>query len=172
MCNYINAILLALMTLPGLLLAESPAFYVVDLQKVLNDSIAGKAARNTVKAEAQKREGKLMILSKELEAARDDIKKQASLLSAEAIEQKKQQLARKERDFELQVMEQREALRKLNDDQIGKVVSESELAVKKLAEKNNYNFVLVKDDGVVVYVSKDFDITESVIKSLDSKTLG
>lgn len=172
MYKFITSVTLLLISFPKILLADSPVFYVVDLQRILNDSIAGKAARNTLKAEAQKREGNLMVMSKELDSAREDIKKQASLLSADALEQKQQQLSRRERDFESQVMEQREALRKLNDEQIGKVIEESQLMVRKLAEKNHYNFVLVKNDSLVVYVSKDFDITDAVIKNLDSKTLG
>lgn len=150
----------------------SAPIYVVDMQRVLDDSIAGKAARNNMKDDAQKRDAKLKLTQNELAKLSADIEKQAGLLSEDALREKRQQLERKGRDFERDVQDQREEMARKNEEEVGKIVRDAQDALSKIAQELHVPFILERGDGFVVYADEKFDLTAKVIKYLDSKTLG
>ena len=150
----------------------APAMYVVDMQRVLDESIAGKAARNNIKEEMKRRESKLLIGRQELERLGAEIEKQAGLLSEDALKEKQVQLERKGRDFQREVQDQQEDLAKKNEEEIGKIVRQAQAIVKDLSSSKKLPFVLEKGDGFVVYVRDEYDLTPQVIKALDRKSLG
>ena len=147
-------------------------FYVVDMQRVLDDSIVGKAARNNMKEEVKKREAKLNVTRAELTKMNEDIEKQSALLSQDALRDKRALLERKARDFERDVQEQREELGRKNEEEIGKIVGDAQAALAKIAADDKLPFVLERGDGFVVYSNDKYDLTSRVIKALDSKSLG
>lgn len=146
--------------------------YVVDMQRVLDESIAGKAARNNIKEEVKKREVQLQVSRAELGKLNEDIEKQSTLLSQDALRDKRAQLERKARDFERTVQEQREELGRKNDEEIGKIVRDAQEALSKIATQDKLSFVLERGEGFVVYANDQYDLTARVIKALDSKSLG
>ncbi len=151
---------------------DAPAMYVVDMQRVLDESIAGKAARNNVKEEMKRREGKLAIVREELERMGAELDKQSALLSEDALKEKRDQLGRKERDFQRELQDQQEELAKKNEEEIGKIVRQAQAIIKEISESKKLPFVLEKGDGFVIYVRDEFDLTPQVVKALDSKSLG
>jgi outer membrane protein len=150
----------------------SPPMYVVDMQRVMDESIAGKAARNNIKAEVQKREAKLLLSRNELAKMEADLEKQEGLLSEDALKDKRLALMKKGRDFEREVQDQREEIDRQNGEAIGKIVRDAQDILAKIAADDNLPFVLERGEGFVVYAKEEYDLTQRVIKSLDSKTLG
>jgi outer membrane protein len=151
--------------------ANDPIF-VVDMQRLLDESISGKAAQNSLKADAQKREGKLKLQRAEILRGQEELEKQSALLSPQAIEDKREQLIRKERELERSVGDERDGLARRSDEAIRKIVQDAESAVQAIAAKDKLRFVIVRDDSFVVYVDSKFDITDRVLKVLDAKAVG
>lgn len=151
--------------------ATDPIF-VVDMQRLLDESISGKAAQNSLKADAQKREGKLKLQRAEIMRGQEELEKQSALLSSQALEEKREQLIRKERELERSVGDERDALARQSDEAIRKIVQEAEKAVQAIAAKEHLKFVIVRDESFVVYVDPKFDITDRVLKTLDAKAVG
>ena len=58
----------------------------MDIQRIIAESVAGKAARSNVEDEGVKRGKQLEQMGKDLERERKDLAKQASLLSRTALE--------------------------------------------------------------------------------------
>lgn len=142
---------------------------VVDIQKIITDSVVGKAARNNVDNEAKKSQAKLEPLKVDYERGQADLQKQAALLSRSALEERKDQLDKKRVDFERAVQDVREQFTKKNEEQIGRVVKEIESVVQELAAERNYTFVLERDGQSVVYAGDKIDISQEIIKILDKK---
>src|SRR5690242_6121780 len=69
--------------------------YVVDMQRVINESIVGKAARTNMESEVKKREGGLVKMQNDLKAMKAELDKQGSLLSADALKAKKENFEKK-----------------------------------------------------------------------------
>lgn len=149
----------------------SEPVYVVDVQKVINESIVGKAARSNMELEIKKREGPLKKLQNDVEALRKDFEKQASLLSQDALKAKKSQIDSKERELQEEFQKSRGELSKMNNDEIAKVVKDIDAIVKALSAEKGYKMVLEKDSRFVVYADPEFDLTQTVVEKLNSKKL-
>jgi outer membrane protein len=155
-------------------LAANPddGIFLVDMQRIINESILGKAARNNLEAEAKKRQASLGGAKAELDKMKTDLEKQASVLSAAALDERRAALEKKAREFERAVHDQREELSRKNGAEIEKLVKQINSVVRELAEKGNYKFVMEKDARVVLYADSSLDITDQVLKILDSRKVG
>src|SRR5690606_38583145 len=105
---------------------------VIDVQRVIDESVIGKAARSNGEVEAKKREAELQASRAELLKLRDDLAKQASLLSPSAIEEKRELLRRKERELALAAQDGKEEVLRANGRELGKVVQEIRKVVNEI----------------------------------------
>jgi len=152
--------------------AETPTVYVVDMQKIINDSLVGKGARANLEADYKKREVLLERKQQELRKLQEDIQKQSGLLSSAALEEKRQVLARTERDFSRLVQDQRAEAAKKGDAEMGRVVKEIDGVVNELGSKGSYPFIIERDPRVVVFASSRIDLTAEIIKILNERKIG
>jgi outer membrane protein len=158
-------------------LAQQPAsssdpIYVVDIQKIINESVIGKAARNSIEEDIGKKRLVLEKMKLEIDKVKEETQKQATLLSPEALQNKQEQMRKKQTDLERAYEDQREEIARKNSESMGNVVREIRAAIKKIAEQNNYKLILEKDMNVVVYINAKYDISMDVVKLLDSEKVG
>lgn len=144
---------------------------IVDIQRVVNESIIGKAARSNVEAQIKKSKAKLSNLQSDLEKGQSELQKQAGVLSASALDERREALSRKQLDVQRSYQDIQEQLAKLNEREIKKVVDEANKVVDALAQERGYTFVFERDRRSVVYASPRIDITEEVIKTLDKRKI-
>lgn len=152
--------------------SKSQEIYVVDVPRVLQDSIAGKALRKTLETETKKREAKLQKDKVDIQKLREDVSKQSSVLSSEALADKQRSLEKREKDFARRLQDEREELGKYNGELLGKLVKEIDAVIKKIAADNGYPLVLERDQRIVLYVADRFDITPQVIEELNERKVG
>lgn len=145
--------------------------YVVDMQRVIEDSIAGKAARNTIEAEARKQQELLERGRLALDKARTDFKKQSALLSPEAIAEKEAALETQQRELSRKVRDVQEELQALSRRELGRIVEEADRIMAELAKQNEYRFILERDPRFVLYSSDRLDLTKRVVEELDKRKL-
>lgn len=157
---------------PTVCRAEDAPIAVVDVAKVISESIVGKAARNNVEAEAKKREQPLEKLRLELKSEGEGLAKQASVMSAEALKQKREKFQQKEEDFRRKIQEEQQEVVKRNNEEMGRVVSQIDEIVAQFAKEGGYRYVLENDRQTVLYARPDLDLTSKVIEALDAKSLG
>ena len=98
--------------------------YVVDIQRVVSGSVAGKAARSNIEEEGAKRSKKLEQMGKELEREQQSLVKQASLLSQSALEEKQNAFREKEKGFKRSVNDQKEELASIQRRELSMVIEE------------------------------------------------
>ena len=153
-------------------LAEENSIYVVDVQRVINESIQGKAARNNVEAEIRKSEAKLAKMRSEVEKMKNDLEKQTSLLSSEALQDKKNALLKAQRNLEVSFRDEREDIQQKHNVEVAKVVADIDALIKDLAAKGTYPVIMEKDPRWVIYTHSRLDLTDEIIKTLDAKKTG
>lgn len=138
---------------------------VVDFQKVLNLSEAGKRSRKILLASKKQKENELKSdgdkLKKESEALKNNI-----LLTDAAKTKKKKALAARERSLRKNF---RGAERKLRQEQMKaseSIYSEVRTVVRLVAREKKYDFVLEKATARAILYSSNklVDITDAVIK--------
>lgn len=155
--------------LPTLVLAKSPEIYVVDIQKVLEDSIAGKAARNDLEAELKKRQARAEVERTKLVDLQKTTEKQVALLSPDAAEQKVENLKKKQREFARMIQDEKEEIAALKERKLGKIVDLIDGVIDEIADEQEYPIVLEKDPRVILYSSEQYDITEKVLSRLNKR---
>jgi outer membrane protein len=149
--------------------ADNENIAIVDVQKVVNETIIGKAARSNLEREMQKAKVKLSNMQAEFEKQKADLEKQSAILSGAALEDRREALASKQREMQRTYQDAQEQLAGINDKEIKKVVEQVSEVVNELADDRDYKFVFEKDRQAVIYASDRIDITQEVIKILDKK---
>ncbi len=142
---------------------------IVDVQRVVNDSIIGKAAKSNLEEQISKAKLKLGGLKSEFEKQKAELDKQSAILSGSALEQRKEALSKKQVDFQRAYQDMQQELAKANEKEIGKVIKQVNEVVKELADSKGYTFVFEKDRQAVLFASSRIDITDQVISTLDKR---
>ncbi|MBX7136603.1 MAG: OmpH family outer membrane protein [Oligoflexia bacterium] len=166
------AFFLAVALIPMVALAaDSKSIYVVDMQRVIDESIMGKAARNNMQEEIKTEELKLSTRKSELQRSQAALDKQSSVLSSSALQEKREGLSKQERELMRDVQDKREELSRKNGVEISRIVKEIDAIVEQLAKNKQYEFVIEKDRELVLFVKPDYDLTEQVIEALNKKKM-
>lgn len=144
---------------------------VVDVQRVINESIIGRAARKNVEVLVSESKVKLASLKASLETQALDLKKQGAVLSKSAMDEKTAALEKQQRELQRKYQDLQEEIGRRNSEELSKVVREVATTVEELAATHGYVAVFEKDRRVVVYHSPRLDITNQVIELLDNKKI-
>jgi outer membrane protein len=142
---------------------------IVDVQRVVNESIIGKAARSNMESQIQKAKVKLSNLQADLEKGKADLQKQSGILSGSALEERREALGKKQLEVQRAYQDMQEQLAKTNDKEIRRVVEEVQKVVDEMADEKGYSFIFEKDRQSVVYANPQIDITQDVVKILDKR---
>jgi outer membrane protein len=142
---------------------------VVDTQRVVNDSIIGRAARNNFEGEIKKGQAKLAQLKSDFEKQKGDLDKQAAILSGAALEAKREALSKKQIELQRAYQDIQEQLARDNEREMSQVVRQVSNVVQGLAKERGYDFVFERDRQAVVFYSEKVDITAEVVQLLDKQ---
>lgn len=160
-------VLLAVMPL-SVKAAEDMSFAVVDVEKILNESKAGKSIQAQLK---QRRES----FQKEFSARENNLMATEKLLIQQKTDLSAEEFAKKRQDFENQLRETRDLFQKRRnslDKGLGDALSKLRQSIIEItatiADEKGYKIVLTRDS--VVIVEKDLDITEDALTHLNKKT--
>ncbi len=148
-----------------------PQVYVLDMERIVKESIVGKAAKSNLEEEVRKTEGKLVLQRSELERMQADLEKQSSLLAAAAMDEKREAVARKTRDFERAMQDRKEEISRMQAAEMKKVVSEIDEAVKEVSSRGAFPIIIEKDPRLVVFAADRVDLTNQVIAAMDARKI-
>lgn len=161
--------------LGGLLLVASPALAEVkigyiDLQKALNLSEAGKAAKEKIGKKVKEHESTIDSRQKELKKLKDDLEKQALLLSEEARAAKERDYQQKLKDFQRFTKDIQEELQQQDADFTRQILEEVFKVIKEVGEKEGYTLILEQAESSILYADDKIDLTDKVIKAFDARS--
>jgi Skp family chaperone for outer membrane proteins len=146
----------------------APTVAVVDVQRVLQDSQAGKNIQSQLETEGRKIRDQMQRLDDELRTADNDLRRQRSIMSPEAFNEKAQELQRKQNEDQKILQDRRDAFNKAQQDAFNVVGDNLRDIVQQLATERHIGMVLRKD--VVMTISdKNMDITDDVVQRLNTK---
>lgn len=159
---------LFLLILPALSMAE---VYVVDIQKVLAESSPGKQAKSSLESKFKASKDDLEAQKKSLISMQEDVKKQSSLLSEDALKKKIISIRELEQKVGQKLQKYRADFAKENNDKLGKIMGAIEDIVAGMARDNGYSLVVEKSQASVLYADGKFDLTDQVITQINSKNI-
>lgn len=138
----------------------------VDLQRALNECTAGKKARATIRAEAERIQAKLKREEVKVQALKDELDKKGMLMAPDQRQHLADRLTRKMRDFRDDVQNARAELRQKDNELTGAIIGDLATVVRQLGEKNGYTLVMEKNS--LLWGVPSADITEQVIRTYDA----
>jgi outer membrane protein len=93
-----------------------------------------------------------------------DLEKQASVLSADAKKSKEEELEKLLREYQRLVQDSQTEVKKKELELTDAIIKDMRQIVDKIGEEGSYTLIMEKTGGMVLYATKDIDITETVIK--------
>ena len=144
--------------------APTGRFGFVNTERILRDAIPAQRAQKKIEAEFQKRDQELARVADQLKRMQDDLEKNAVTMSESQRRTKEREFAELNRDFQRKQREFREDLNQRRNEELAQVVEAANRVIRQIAEQEKYDIILQD----AVYASPRIDLTDKVIKALDS----
>ena len=148
--------------------ADAPKIGVVNLQTVLETSVAGKAAQGEIRGQKDKLEADLKQKGNELQELEKRLQREATVMSKEAREGKERELRIKASDLQALQKKYRTDLQDLERKYMGQLQKDISDLVTEIAKKEGY--VLIISTIGVLYSQQGMDITARLIQDLNAKS--
>jgi outer membrane protein len=140
----------------------------VNSEKVLREATPAKAAQAKLEAEFGKRERDLAESAQRLKAAADKLDKDAPTLSESERSRRQRELVEQDRDLQRKRREFQEDLGQRKNEELASVVERANRVIKQIFDAEKYDLILQE----VVFAGPRVDITDKVIRALNSNTGG
>jgi len=165
MRRVISLLLFILLCIPVSSLAvDTVKIGCVDFQRVLNESEAGKKAKADLEVLVKSKQSTIDEKGKVIEKMKADIEKQASVLSGEAKKSKEEELEKILREYQRLVQDSQAEVKKKELDLTDGIIKDIRQLVEKMGEEGGYTLIMERTGGMVLYSTKDIDLTDTVIK--------
>lgn len=145
--------------------ADVVKFGSMDVQKVLNESEAGKKAKTDLEVLIKAKQSTIDEKGKAIEKLKADIEKQASVLSADARKNKEEELEKSVREYQRLVQDSQAEIKKKEAELTDTILKDIKDLVEKTGETEGYALILEK--GMILYSNKGIDITDTILKKYD-----
>ena len=140
------------------------AIGVVEPQRVLNETDAGKKAMESLSAFAKTRQGLVESEEKELRRMEEDFMKQASVLSANAKKEREEQFRRRMTEYQQKANQMNREVQEKQRETMEVFRAKIEKVVARVAQQMGLAMVVEKGKGSpTVYHDASLDITSKVI---------
>ena len=143
---------------------------LVDPTRLLNDSNAGKKAKDSLSAFAKNRQTLIEMEEKELRRMEEDFIKQASVLSPAAKSEREQTFRRRMAEYQQKAGELNREVQEKQKDVLEAFRDKVEAVVGKVAKRNGLQVVIDKGKGgPTVFGAEELDITTQVIEEFNKE---
>lgn len=140
---------------------------VINIQKVLMDSKAGKSARSKMEKTMEELKAGLKKDEEKLVALQKEIQKKASAWSEEKKQEKSIEFQKMRRNLGIKQDDANLEMKKLQEKYLTPIMKKLEGIVTEVAKSKGYTVVLPRNG--VLYFDKGVDITAAATKALNAK---
>ena len=149
------------------LAADVAKIGVIDLQKILESSSAGKSIQAELKKEKDKMESDLKAKGAEIERIRKRLERESMVMSKEMREEKEREQRIKINDFKTLQKKYRSRLQTLEVELMNQLRLDINELVHEIGKKEGYLLIINKFG--VIYSPTSIDITDKLIRKLNAK---
>ena len=136
----------------------------VNTERILRDAAPAVRAQKKIEAEFKKRDEELARIAEQLKRMQDELDKNAMTMSESQRRTREREFGDLNRDFQRKQREFREDLNQRRNEELAQVVEQANRVIRQIAEQEKFD-IIFQD---AVFASPRIDITEKVIKALDS----
>ena len=136
----------------------------IDMQKAIQETKAGKAAKTKLEGEFNKKKAELQKKEAELKEKFEDFDKKALALSNEVKAKKQQELQIEMQKHQQLVAKSQMDIQKKERDLTKPIIEKMQKIIAEIAKKEGYTAILEKSEQLVLFAQPNIDLTDRVIK--------
>lgn len=144
--------------------ADSSAVGFVDLQRTLNETKAGKAAKKRLETNKKKKQKELDKKQKALQKAASELDKQRMMLKPEVLQKRERELQEKYVKLQETYMQLQQGLVAQEAELVKEIFAKASPAIKAVAKQKGLTMVV--DKTMVLWAASSLDITSDVNKRI------
>jgi outer membrane protein len=167
----IAAVIAAVILAAGPALAQGIKIAVIDVNKVLNESEAGKVAKKKMENRYEELKKKVDALTEEAKKMKEEIDKQKILLGKEKLKAKEEALAAKIAELRKVSQDSENEMQRRQRDLTRDVLKIVEGQVDKIVQEEKIDLLLERSSGVV-HFNPSLDITAKVLALVNKEKPG
>ncbi len=141
---------------------------LVDMQKAIQSTSAGKKAKSELEGEFNKKKKELEGKEAELKKIGEELEKKKSVMSEEA-------LGKKQAEFQEEMLKYRDVvgksqveIQKKERDLTAPILDKMKKVIAKLAKEKGYS-VIMESNQTVLFATPDGDLTDDVVKAFEKE---
>lgn len=140
---------------------------VVNTEQILRESVPAVQAQRKIEQEFVPRDEAIKKMAINAKTLQDKLEKESINMEESERRNLERNLANLSREYQRAQKQMREDLSVRQNEEYSMILERTNRAISKIAEKENYDLILQLQDSV--YRSQRIDITDKVIKALDSE---
>ena len=138
---------------------------VVNSEKVFNESNLAKAMQTRLQNEFTKRQNDLRDAAQKIKSAAEKLDRDAAVMKEAERVRRQRELADQDRELQRKQREFTEDLNQRTFEERAKIAEKANLVLKQIAEQRKIDIIVQE----AAYVSPKADVTDDVIKALNSQ---
>jgi outer membrane protein len=150
--------------------ADASKIGLVDFQKILDNSTAGKAAQLEINKKGEAMESEIKKMGEEVESLKNNLEREALVMSREAREEKERELRIKISDFRDLQTRHMQTFKEAERELVQKIQVEVMDLLKEIGAKGNYQLILERRESGALYFLDSMDLTDQIIEAYNKKT--
>lgn len=162
------ASLLAILCVPSLAAADVKIGYV-DLQRALNESAAGKKAKEDFRGQVERLEGQLKGKKEELDRLKSDLETKGTVMADGQRKKLETEFEQKRLDLKRRFEDSQAELQKKDQELTGRIIQDLQGIIKEVGDRDGYTLILELGSSPVLYYKKSSDITDDVLSVYNSR---
>jgi outer membrane protein len=156
---------LALLTVAGASAAQVEGkIGFVNLDRILRDAAPAQAAQKKIEQEFSKRDQELARMAENLKRMQDTLEKNGMTMSESERRTREREFGEMNREFQRKQREFREDFNQRRNEELSGILERANRAVRQIAESEKFDIIFQE----AVYASPRIDITDKVIRAIDS----
>ena len=139
----------------------------IEMQRALNSSEAGKAAKEQLAARLKKYQEEINAKQDELKKLKDELEKQGAFLNDSTKSAKEKDYQQKLKEFQRFTKDAQEELQGKDEEFTRKILEGMEKVIKEYGRKNGYTFIFVRNESML-FADEKADLTNEVLKQFNA----
>jgi outer membrane protein len=144
----------------------------IDLQRVIRESQAGKAAKAAFEKEFKEKRDILEQKRQALERMKQEFLSKAAVMDEKARAEKAAEIERIEKELNRKRDDFRDELQKRDFELTQRILTELEGVIREFGNANGYALILERTEAGVLYGGEGVDVTDKIIEAYDNKKRG
>ncbi len=149
--------------------AELSKIGVIDFQKIVQDSSAGKMIKIDLAAKGEEFQNAILAEKKLLDEMKKTFEREALVLSPEKQQDKQREFRIRVNDFKKMQQNFQQQFKQLEIQKLNEIQKQVFEIAKTIGDKAQYALILEKKAAGVVYFPDQLDITDKIIKEYNLK---